>query len=50
MKFFQAVITAALAVPTAAFNEPIASPTAAVVIEHHDAQIDRELHSKSKSE
>ncbi len=46
MKFFQAVITAALAVPTVAFNEPIASPTAA--IEHDDAQIDRELQTKSE--
>ena len=62
MKFIQASIIAALAVPTAAINEPIASPTAAIndnepivsptAAEHDaDAQIidrDRELQTESQ--
>ena len=41
MKSFQAVIVAALAVSSAAINEPVASPTAA--LERELAEYEREL-------
>ena len=41
MKSFQAVIIAALAISTAAINEPVASPTAA--IERELADYERQL-------
>jgi len=41
MKSFQAVIIAALAISTAAINEPVASPTAA--IERELAEYERQL-------
>ena len=41
MKSFQAVIIAALAISTAAINEPVASPTAA--IEREFAEYERQL-------
>eukprot|EP00573_Skeletonema_grethae_P002266 CAMPEP_0201685398 /NCGR_PEP_ID=MMETSP0578-20130828/130_1 /ASSEMBLY_ACC=CAM_ASM_000663 /TAXON_ID=267565 /ORGANISM="Skeletonema grethea, Strain CCMP 1804" /LENGTH=41 /DNA_ID= /DNA_START= /DNA_END= /DNA_ORIENTATION= len=41
MKSFQAVILAALAVSSAAINEPVASPTAA--IERELAEYERQL-------
>ena len=60
MKFFQAAIITALAVPTAAINEPVVSPTVAIndnepivsptAAKHVDAQIDRDRELENESQ